>query len=250
MLPAPTLSSILARRNGTGPGAADEAFDVGARRLVSVLFAAPDTAVVAGLRTNQALYDARSGHMWDLYVAGYYAYGQEGYDLRGFPLGAVAGDASGRTDRGFGLTYNQPVEWWFSPRQFVQLSDAIASAHARCLARVPVLRGRRTAWRYSGAPEIVNFWVSGSTPDWESLVSHPVAEQGPGALGTIVESHTDWRTGAVPPGFRPGTRPRAASQIVHADALRRGLSWAVAGAAGAALSEGATALIRELMRLL
>jgi hypothetical protein len=250
VLPAPTLSSILTRAGGSAP-AVTGTFDAGARRLVSVLFAAPDTAVVAGLRHNRALYDARSGHMWDLHVAGYYAYGQEHYDPRGFPLGGVAGDASARPGHGFlSAASYRSVEWWFSPRQFVALSGAVASAHAGCLARVPVLRGRRTAWTYSGAPEIVNFWVSGSTPDWESLVAHRVEGEGPVALGPIVESLTDWRDGRLPRGFQPGTRPRAASQIVHADALRRGLSWTVAGAAGAAVSEGATALVGELMRLL
>ncbi|WP_189174643.1 hypothetical protein [Streptomyces lasiicapitis] len=145
--------------------------------------------MIGGLRDNHALYDARSGHRWDLYVAGYYAYGEREYDPQGIPLHVDVGDEP----TGWDYRYAQ-ANWWFSPREFVGPASAVASAHADCLARVPMLRGRRTPWKYSGHPELVNVWVSGRTPDWESLIAREVGEQGPSALSAIVESHAGWPT--------------------------------------------------------
>ncbi|WP_406375852.1 hypothetical protein OG788_40105 [Streptomyces sp. NBC_00647] len=212
---------------------------------MSILFAAPDTVVIEGLHDNMALYNARSGHMWDLYIAGYYAYGGNEYDPDGFPIREATGRDAGSHRLGVG----QGTDWWFGPQRFVQLSNTVAAAHSECLERVPVLRGRRTPWKYSGSPEIVNLWVSDAAPDWESLTAHEVGHQGPSALSAVVESHSDWRTDPLPPGYGPGTRAFAAADVLHVDALRRALSWAVAGAAGAALSEGATHLVNGLTKM-
>ena len=89
-------------------------------------------------------------------------------------------------------------------------------------------------------------WTNDAIADWDSLVACRLTEETP--LAHVVETHTDWPRGRLPAGFRPGTRPRVAGQALHVDALRRGLSWAIAGAAGAALTEGVTALIDELTR--
>ena len=67
MIPAPTLESIVARAM---PGHGQQEINARRRRLVSVLFATPDTATFASLRANIAYFDARSGDMWDLAVAG------------------------------------------------------------------------------------------------------------------------------------------------------------------------------------
>ncbi|MFD9074412.1 hypothetical protein [Streptomyces lasiicapitis] len=201
--------------------------------------------MIGGLRDNHALYDARSAHRWDLYVAGYYAYGEREYDPQGIPLHVDVGDEP----TGWDYRYAQ-ANWWFSPKEFVGPASAVASAHADCLARVPMLRGRRTPWKYSGHPELVNVWVSGRTPDWESLIAREVGEQGPSALSAIVESHAGRPTDPLPREYQPGTGPRAAAEALCADSLRRGLSWAVAGAAGGALSAGATELDQKVIRLL
>lgn len=224
MLPAPTLDSILTRRaNGRQT-------DADGRRLVSVLFASPDTAVFSNLKNNMAYFDARSGDMWDLFVAGYYAYGRSAYDPHGFPLGISNGH----------------TEWWFSPARFNELRRAVGNRHEGARSQVGVVRGRRVPWNYSGSPELVNFWVQGVTPDWNSLVAQPLTDDPPAALGHVVETHTDWRDRPLPNGFRPGTRPRVAGESLHVDAVRAALSWAVAGAAGAGLAEGVTALIKAL----
>jgi hypothetical protein len=242
MVPAATLKSILEREGARAPAGGTQPDAPGLTRLVSILFADPHTAVVSGLQHNRALYDAISDIHWDLYVAGYYAYGGEGYDPVGYPVAPVAGDVSG------GNGGRPPVEWWFGPNRFTALQKEVVEAHAECLKRAPRPL-RRAVWNPTGRPELVNFWMSGSTPDWESLVSCEVSDEGPSAVGSIVTSHTDWRTDVLQREYRPGTRPRVAAEVLHADALRRALSWAVAGAAGAALSEGATALVHELTRL-
>lgn len=223
MLPAPTLKTILdesSRRTA------------GRRRLVSILLATPDTASIASLRHNVAYFDARTGESWDLHVAGYYAYGRTHYDPAGFPVGIFLGG-------------DPQTEWWFSPQHFERLRCALEMQHKNHMTRSGLIR-RRTPWRYSGTPEIVSMWTDDAIADWDSLVACRLTEEAP--LAHVVETHTDWRRGQLPAGFQPGTRPRAVGQALHADALRRGLSWAIAGAAGAALTEGVTVLIDELTR--
>jgi hypothetical protein len=46
--------------------------------LVSILFALPTAFVMNDLGQNRAYYDVATGDAWDLFVAGYYAYGSEG----------------------------------------------------------------------------------------------------------------------------------------------------------------------------
>jgi hypothetical protein len=222
VLPAPTLETIL--QNPRRP------HDDSGRRLVSILMATPDTASFTALRDNFAYFNTRSGISWDLYVAGYYAYGGARYDRQGFPVGIFMG---------------RETEWWFSPQQFEQLRGELEEKHRRHTSRSGFFR-RRTPWRYSGTPEIVNLWSTKDTPDWNSLASHPLTEATP--LARVVETHTDWAGGQLPDGFRPGKRPHVVGEELHIDSLRRGLSWAIAGAAGAALSEGVNALIDELTR--
>lgn len=221
MLPAPTLETIFQKPRH--PHDAD-------RRLVSILMATPDTASFAALRNNFAYFNTRSDVSWDLYVAGYYAYGGTRYDQHGFPVGIFIG---------------RETEWWFSPQHFEQLRSELEGQHRRHTSRSGLLQ-RRTPWRYSGKPEVVNLWSTGDTADWTSLASHRLTEVTP--LGQVVETHTEWAGGQLPNGFRPGTRPRAVGETLHAESLRRGLSWAIAGAAGAALSEGVNVLIDELTR--
>jgi hypothetical protein len=254
MLPAPTLESIAKRPADLRQVNAD------GHRLVSILFATPDTAVLGDLQQNAAYFNARSGHMWDLYVAGYYAYGGKHYDRDGFPVG-------------MGSRQTGKDGWWFSPARFLELRLAAENAHARCLRDIPVLRGRRRPWQYSGSPELVNLWAFGSycastaadtasgvmtaltsgfgpqfewNIEWESLTAHVLGGDQPPSLSNVVETHTGWATRSLGREFRPGTRPRVIGDVLHADELRRGLSWIVAGAAGAALTEGVSELVQAL----
>jgi hypothetical protein len=222
VLPAPTLKSIFKNphRPHEAPG----------RRLVSILMATPDTASFTALQNNIAYFNTRSGVSWDLYVAGYYAYGGERYDRQGFPVG---------------IFLDRQTEWWFSPQHFEQLRSELEEQHHIHTSKTGIFQ-RRTPWRYSGTPEVVNLWSTKNTPDWASLVSRPITEAT--SLGQVVETHTEWAHGQLPDGFRPGTRPRVVGEKLHADSLRQGLSWAIAGAAGAALSEGVNVLIDELTR--
>lgn len=223
MLPAPTLKTILEQDRPAGAG------DAAGRRLVSILLATPDTASFTSLRDNVAYFHARTGDSWDLHVAGYYAYGGSGYDPLGFPVGISVGVA----------------EWWFSPLYFNQLRHAIEQQHATHVGRLGVFR-RRRAWKYSGVPQIVSMWAEGADADWDSLVAYRLTAETP--LGSVVETNTEWRDSGLPADFRPGTRPRAISETLHAETLRRGLTWVAAGAAGAALTEGVNISIDELTR--
>jgi len=241
VLPAPTLESILkgnSRRRRQDAGS----------RLVSILLTTPDTTSFASLRNNIAYFKARSGEAWDLHVAGYYRYFPIEVNGRGLhpddtPTGLKTGGDSG-------------LEWWFSPRGFDELCRNLERHHG---AQSGGLRGR-VPWRYSGTPELVSFWVADGVvgheenlvadeadkPDWDSLVACQLRDDM--AVGQVVETHTGWASGPLPREFRPGTRPRAAGQILHVENLRSGLSWVIAGAAGAALSEGVNVLIDELLR--
>jgi hypothetical protein len=232
MLGAPDLDWILHRELSRGR---DARVHPAQRRLISILFATPSTATIAELQSSFAYFDSRSGQLWDLYVAGYYMPSGNGrkYDRSGFPI------------RMAGI---HPTGWWFSPRQFHALAHDVAGHHEARVAEVPILRGRRKPWRYSGTPELVNFWATGIRPDWESLVARPLTDRAPDSLGNIVESHTDWASIPLRPGWRPGSRSRVAEELLHVDALRRALSWAVAGAAGAAVAEGVNVLIDALFR--
>jgi hypothetical protein len=231
MLPAPSLATILDRSMLSADLAGSALAVSGRRRLVSILLATPDSWAFDELRSNTAYFNARSGMLWDLYVAGYYAYGGQGYDSYGYPINsAKAGSDS----------------WWFSPTRFRDLHVEISQLHSLHLAKTPLLRGRRLPWSYSGRPEIVNLWATGTEPDWDSLVAHQLEYGSEFSLGSVVETHTEWESIPLPKGFEPGSRAWQVTEKAHIETLRRGLQWAVAGAAGAALAEGVSELLHAL----
>lgn len=76
MLPAPTLDDVLRRAEIWGaPRPLCE-------RLVSIIFAHPAALVLTGLKSNRAFWDEETSEAWDLFFAGYYAFGGHGDSTR------------------------------------------------------------------------------------------------------------------------------------------------------------------------
>lgn len=196
------------------------------RRLISILFAMPDTAIFADLQENIAYYNVRSGAGWDLAVAGY-CEGPPDDDLHSVPA-----------DGG----------WWFSPSAFNNIHSGVEREHREYMEKQSLFKGRRTPWKYSGKPELVSFWANPSNwnePDWPSLVSCNLVEP-ERSLSWAVEAHSDWRSVPIPREFTPGTRKRELDDRIRLKELNTALAWVASAAAGAAMGDGVKILMEKL----
>lgn len=209
MLHAPTFADVERRLNVIGSAQLQPLGE----RLVSILFALPTAFVMKDLGQNRAYYDLATGNAWDLFVAGYYAYGSEGdpdeFDLR------------------------TPTEapWAFSPHRFLRFRREVEQAS----------EGR---WRFSGEADLVSFMSYQSQPDWETLRAVNL-RTGQTSLGEVVEGLRLWQRDEVDERFAPGTADlmdfRPASFLVPA------LAWSASAVAAEVFGANAATLIQHLM---
>lgn len=158
MLHAPTFADVERRLNLIG---SEQPQPLG-ERLVSILFALPTAFVMNDLGQNRAYYDLATGDAWDLFVAGYYAYGSEG-DPDEFDLRTAT-----------------ETPWAFSPHRFLRF-------------RREVERASEGSWRFSGEADLVSFMCYRSQPDWETLRAVNL-RTGQTSLGEVVEGLRLWQT--------------------------------------------------------
>lgn len=209
MLHAPTFANVERRLDLVG---SEQPQPLG-ERLVSILFALPSAFVISDLGQNRAYYDLASGDAWDLFVAGYYAYGSEGdsdeFDLR------------------------TPTEapWAFSPDRFLRF-------------RHEVERASEGRWRFSGEANLVSFMSYQSRPDWESLRTVNL-RTGLTSLGEVVEGLRGWERDEVDERFAPGTTDL--TSLRPASFLLPALAWSASAAVAGVLGDQASALVQHLM---
>lgn len=209
MLHAPTFADVERRLDIIGR---EQPQPLG-ERLVSILFALPTAFVMDDLGQNRAYYDVATCDAWDLFVAGYYAFGSEGdpdqFDLR--------------------TPTEQP--WAFSPNRFLRFQREVEQASEK-------------RWRFSGEADLVSFMSYQSQPDWETLRAVNL-RTGQTSLGEVVEGLRLWRSDEVDERFAPGTTGlmdfRPASFLVPA------LAWSASAVAAEVLGDKAAALVQHLM---
>jgi hypothetical protein len=254
MIAAPTLNQVLLRAElyGSTHPLRD--------RLVSVVFAEPASLVISDLNANCEFWDELTGVSWDLFFAGYYAYGSHG-DTR--PV---------QVDR-------QPWRegaWKFSPRGFREFLTDIERAmitdqnrrraaepepRRRSIRRWTATRpGRRAQhsptarqipWRFSGSADLVSFMVYGGDPDWASLhavelcgTTAPQPDQHP--LGRAIEGLRRWQDEEPDPRFAPGETPDL-GPFIPREALRRALIWSALAASSGIIGNRADDILNHLL---
>lgn len=221
MLAAPTLDDVL-RRAGLW-GSTHELRD----RLVSIVFAHPAALVLTGLTSNRAFWDEETGEAWDLFFAGYYAFGSHG-DSNPIELAPMA-DGSGGA-------------WKFRPRYFMEFADQVERATMRAHVHPP--------WRFGGDAELLSLMVYDGAPDWDSLKVVPLqlggGSRGSYTLGAAIEGLRRWQTEEPDPRFAPGEAPLGA--VVSASSLSSALAWSAAAVGAGILGNRADALLEQLLR--
>lgn len=210
MLHAPTLADVERRLNIIG---SEQPQPLG-ERMVSILFAIPTAFVISDLGQNRAYYDLVTGDAWDLFVAGYYAYGSEGDPEQ------------------FDLRTRTESPWAFSPRQFHRFRREVEQA----------AEGR---WHFSGEADLVSYMSYQSQPDWLSLRSVNL-RTGETSIGEVVEGLRNWESDAVDERFAPGATNFG--DFRPATFLRPALAWSAATVVGGVLGNEAFALIQHLMK--
>lgn len=227
MLPAPDLKAIRARMQyGAGTSPLRE-------RLVSIVFASPQSLVFKDIRENYVLWNAETGEHWDLYFAGYYAYAGQNYDPAGYK---VFGQAHGHAD------------WWFSPRKFRELLDEVQRAHAE--ARVTA-DFEYAPYRFSGRADLVSVMEYEGEFDWPSLKAATLTDTHGNYLpsmstGEIVERFRRWRSEDDEVSLKhfPGQVPLGSRTSVHN--LTEPLQWTALAASAGVLGNAAFELLRRL----
>lgn len=220
MIAAPTLDDVLRRAELFG--GAHPLRD----RLVSVVFSQPASLAISDLSVNRVFWDELTGESWDLFFAGYYAYGGHG---DAHPI-CVDPDPS----RG--------GAWHFSPNRFHELLRDVERAMQRS--------GLRQQWRFSGEADLVSFMVYGGEPDWPSLRSVQLlgrfgAQDAP-SLGRVIEGLRRWQDEEPDAEFAPGSIPPA--RFVEREALRAALRWSAAAVVGGVLGNRADAILDHLLK--
>jgi hypothetical protein len=220
MIAAPTFEDVLRRAELFG----------GSRplrdRLVSIVFAQPSSVVVRDLNTNRAFWDELTGESWDLFFAGYYAWGGHGDD---HPVDLGQPVAPG-------------VNWSFSPRRFGELLSAVESGLASS--------GIPDTWRFSGCADVVSLMVYGGDPDWPSLRGVELGTtEGPSdrpALGHAIEGLRRWQQEEPDRRFAPGEV--VLGEAIPPTALRDALRWTALAAATGIVGNRADVLLGHLLQ--
>ena len=186
--------------------------------LVSIVFAPPRSAVFEDLSANFAYYNLRSGLNWDLFFAGYGAR----------HWGRFSRKAQRSAD-------------FFSPRNFLDLSDGVTQRHVRELSTTVDTPPGLKAWHYSGKCDLVSVMAyrgdgqcSKLRWDWLSLravsLTDSTGRYEQFSLGEVVELASRWRDDPDELRvFAPGESPVVGSVMSLGAAL---------GAVGAAVASG------------
>lgn len=177
--------------------------------------------VVSDVVANRAFWDELTGESWDLFFAGYYAYGSHG-DAQAICLDRSPHEGS----------------WYFSASQFRRfLLDVEMS--------LPAEMSRR--WRFSGGADLVSFMVYGGDPDWLGLRAVDLIEGAEAeALGRAIEGLRRWQEQEPSAAYAPGSVDSGVS--VPRDALREALKWSAVAIAGGILGNRADAILDHLLK--
>lgn len=215
MIPAPTLDDVLRRADVYSAGGPLRG------RLVSVVFANPASVVVSDVIANRAFWDEMTGESWDLFFAGYYAYGSHG-DAEEVCLSRTPTEGS----------------WYFSASRFRRfLHDIDLSLPAEV----------RNRWRFSGGADLLSFMVYGGDPDWLSLRPVDLIDGADAqALGHAIEGLRGWQGEEPSAAYAPGSDDLCVS--VPRDALREALKWSAVAIAGGVLGNRADAILDHLLK--
>lgn len=214
MIPAPDFESVTTR---VGLFGADRPM---MDRLVSIVFADPASLVIKDLSVNRALWDEATGDAWDLFFAGYFAYGGEWYDP----------DA-----KSIDQDPQRIGAWMFSPRQFHHLAEDVAT--------------RSGTWRFSGGADLISFMAYGTEPDWASLRGVNLLDgrssDAGSSVGQVVEGLRRWQEEEPDSRFAPGMSPLG--DFHSAKVLHSALVWTAAAVTGGVLGNRADDLFVQLL---
>lgn len=137
-------------------------------RLVSIVFANPESPVWSDLDASRGYLDARSGDTWDLFFAGVSEYAP-------MPSEASAIELRGAVSR----------RLYWNPTSFSAIEAAVVRGHRK--AKVEAGEDIRP-WRFSGNTDVVSFRVYNGQPDYSTLVG--VQLEMP--LSELTEQLKDW----------------------------------------------------------
>lgn len=222
MIPAPTLEDVLRRAEiYASPHPLRD-------RLVSIVFAEPSSLVISDLKTNRVFWDEMTGESWDLFFAGYYAYGSHG-DRN--PI-----DVNPNSD--------QDEPWCFSPKMFRGLLQAVEYGGVDPWG---MERNEAAGWQFSGTADLVSFMVYGGEPDWASLravelVGSAADSEGRPSLGRAIEG---LRRDDPDPAFAPGEFQLG--PLLPRESLRQALAWSASAAVAGFIGNRADAIISHLL---
>lgn len=181
-------------------------------RLVSLVFAPPQSAIWRELVVSVAHLDLRSGDKWDLFFVGLPAIDRR----EGVP------DWVRRSWRS--LRREQP-----NAEAFNRVANDVSSLHAAALVREEGADVRK--WRYSGRAELVSFMSYNGQPDWLSLTHFDLARLGEAPLAQVTERLTPWANGHIDMELSPGLP-------IHGDPELRGLGVSLFQAGALAVGSG------------
>lgn len=240
MLPAVSFQDILDRRDpfSTYGTRALESRGIGRKRasgtrLVSVVFAPPDSPIWEELRNNRAFLDYRSGQKWDLFFPGMSAFAPMDDESSPVPI--------------LDPTWNHEFGRHFNPKYFYAVLDEIARqqhASARSNGLKP--------WLYSGGTELISFLVINRQPDWGTFHALRIDESKGHSytLSEVTELLTDWREIGLDEDLRQQVGAIEGQQFERSrTALLAALKWSATAAGAGTLGNAAFQLLRELTKL-